>query len=121
MRKKTMAAVFATAALGVPAGAQAHVSVHPNFVPAGANVTLSVRVPNEEEKAVTTKVDVAVPPGFLDASPQVLPGWTAEVKHTKLAKPVQTDDGTLTEQVSEIVWTADSAKTGIPPEQFMTF
>jgi uncharacterized protein YcnI len=121
MKHKTVAAVVLAIALAAPAGAHAHVSLHPNYIPAGANVTLGIRVPNEETKTNTVKVDVSVPPGFLDVSTQVIPGWSAKVLHTKLAKPVKTDAGTVTDRVSEIIWTADRTQTGIPPGSFETF
>ena len=38
---------------------------------------------------------------------------------TKLAKPVTTDDGQVTEAVSQITWTATGV--GIPPQQFGLF
>lgn len=51
----------------------------------------------------------------------MLPGWKVDVKKTKLAKPVKTDDGEVTEQVSEITWTGDG-KTGIvKPGEFRDF
>ena len=116
-------AITAGAALALlaPAAAQAHVSIHPNEVPVGSFATLDIRVPNEMEKADTVKVSVQVPPGFLDVSPEYMPGWSVEVKTTKLAKPVQTDDGEVTEQVKEITWTGDGKQGKIPPEQFLSF
>ena len=49
-----------------------------------------------------------MPAGFLDVSTQPPPGWSADVKTTKLAKPVQTDDGPVDTQVSEVDFTAKS-------------
>ncbi len=39
------------ALLALPAAAQAHISLHPDTIPAGAFVTLDVRVPGEQEGA----------------------------------------------------------------------
>jgi len=108
-------------ALTAPAAAQAHVSLHPNEVPVGSFATLDIRVPNETDNANTVKLAVQFPPGFLDVSTEYMPGWSADVKTTKLAKPVQTDDGEVTEQVKEIVWTGSGAQGRIPPEQFLNF
>jgi uncharacterized protein YcnI len=115
---------FAIAVLGAllaPAVAQAHVSLHPNEVPTGAFATLDIRVPNESEDANTVKLAVQFPPGFLDVPTEYMPGWTAEVKTSKLAKPVQTDNGEVTEQVREIVWTGHGEQGKIPPGQFLNF
>src|SRR4029077_10962185 len=108
-------------ALAMPAVVQAHVSLHPNEVPTGSFATLDIRVPNEMESANTVKLAVQVPPGFLDISTEYMPGWTSKVLTSKLAKPVQTDDGEVTEQVREIVWTGDGKQGLIPPGQFLNF
>lgn len=120
MKLKTTLALFG-ALLALPASAGAHVSVHPNEVPTGSFATLSIRVPNESESANTTKLAVQFPPGFLDVSTEYMPGWSAEVKTGKLAKPVQTDDGEVTEQVKEITWTGSGGEGRIPPGQFLSF
>jgi uncharacterized protein YcnI len=114
-------ALAAALALLAPAAAQAHVSIHPNEVPTGSFATLDIRVPNEMESANTVKLAVQVPPGFLDVSTEYMPGWTSKVMTDKLAKPVQTDDGEVTEQVREIVWTGDGTQGVIPPGQFVNF
>jgi uncharacterized protein YcnI len=120
MRRVPVAVVTALALLA-PATAQAHVSLHPNEVPTGSFATLGIRVPNEMESANTTKLAVQFPPGFLDVSTEYMPGWSAEVKTSKLAKPVQTDDGEVTEQVREVIWTGDGKQGLIPPGQFLSF
>jgi uncharacterized protein len=119
MRRITTAAITAAALIG-PATADAHVSVHPNAVPAGANATLNIRVPSELDNAKTTKLQVQFPPGFIGVSTQPPPGWTSKVQTAKLAKPVQTDDGPIDTQVSEVDWTAGPG-AGIPPGQFANF
>jgi uncharacterized protein YcnI len=114
------AALVIAVAFVVPAAASAHVSVHPNAVPAGANATLDIRVPTESDTAKTTKLQVKFPPGFIGVATQPPPGWTSKVLTTKLAKPVQTDDGPIDTQVSEVDWTAGPG-AGIPPGQFANF
>ena len=76
MRAKMIAAVLATAALVAPAAAQAHVSLHPNTIPAGAFATLDVRVPGEQEGAYVTKVDVLFPSGFTGVDYENVAGWS---------------------------------------------
>lgn len=114
-------AVVAAFALLVPAAAQAHVSLHPNEVPTGSFATLDIRVPNEMESANTVKLAVQVPPGFLDISTEYMPGWTSKVLTSKLAKPVKGDEGEITEQVKEIIWTGEGKQGLIPPGQFLNF
>jgi len=121
MQRRIAAFAVAAGALAVPAAAQAHVTVQPTSVPAGAETVLSVRVPNERDDASTVKVDVKLPPGFVSASWEAVPGWSVRAVKQKLSKPVQTDDGPIDEQVGEIVWTAADRKAGIQPGEFRDF
>ena len=121
MQRRIAAFAVAAGALAVPAAAQAHVTVQPTSVPAGAETVLSVRVPNERDDAATVKVDVKLPPGFVSASWEAVPGWSVRAVKQKLSKPVQTDDGPIDEQVGEIVWTAADGKAGIQPGEFRDF
>lgn len=121
MRRLTILLLAAFALAAVPAAAGAHVSLHPNEVPTGAFATLDLRVPNESDNANTVKVAVQVPLGFTDVSPEYMPGWTPKIRTVKLAKPVETDDGPITEGVREIVWEGKGADGKIPPGQFLNF
>ena len=120
MFKKT---VLATAALVLvaPAAAQAHVTLQPNTATAGAYTRLDVRVPNERDDASTNKVEVQFPDGFASASYEPTPGWDVKVTKKTLDKPVQTDDGEITEGVDTITWTAKSEADAIPPGAFEDF
>jgi uncharacterized protein len=121
MKRITLASVAALGALTVPAVAQAHVTLQPKTAAAGAYVVENVRVPNETDDAVTTKVAVQFPEGFASASYQAIPGWSVKVVKEQLATPVKTDDGEITEGVKSITWTATSKADGIAPGQFQDF
>ena len=97
--KKLVPAALLALALLAPAAAQAHVTLQPNEAPEGAYTVLDVRVPNESDSENTTKVAVQFPEGFGDVSYQAVPGWKVKVVHEKLKKPIQTDDGPVTEGV----------------------
>jgi uncharacterized protein YcnI len=112
MLKLTAACCALAGFLLLPAAAQAHVSLHPNTVPAGAFATLDVRVPGEEENAYAYKVDTLLPPGFTDVDTQNVPGWSIKVVTKKLAKPIETDDGPVDEEVSQVIWTGDRSLDG---------
>ncbi|GGU74543.1 membrane protein [Streptomyces albospinus] len=121
LRRTTLVTTLTAAGLLTAAGsAFAHVTVHPGSYPKGAtDGTLTFRVPNEEDDADTTQVQVFLPTDH--PIPSVLvtpePGWTAEVKTTKLKNPIKTDDGTINEAVSQITWT----KGKIEPGQYQDF
>lgn len=119
--RRTAIIASATALLAAPTVAQAHVTLQPDQVPAGGFTRLDVRVPNERDDAGTTKVDVKLPPGFLSASYEPVPGWSAEVTKEKLAKPVEVEGFDVTEQVSRITWTGDGKQGVIAPGQFQDF
>jgi periplasmic copper chaperone A len=112
MRPRTIAALLALAALTIPAVAGAHISLHPNTIPAGAFVTLDVRVPGEQQGAYVYKVDMLVPPGFTAIDTQSVPGWSVKEIVVKPAKPIKADEGPVDEEVSQIVWTGDRSKLG---------
>ena len=122
MKRSTIAAALVAAvALAVPAVAGAHVTVQPSTATAGAFTRLDVRVPNERDDASTTKVELKLPDGFVFASYEPVPGWTVKVNRSKLAKPVKTDDGEVTEQISTITWTGHGSLGKISPGAFRDF
>src|ERR1700704_2108428 len=96
-----VAGIAAGALIVGPAPAWAHVTLAPASAVKGAtDVEIAFRVPNEETTP-TTKLQVFIPanPPFLGVLPQATPGWTAAVVTTKLATPIHTDDGDVTEVV----------------------
>ena len=113
--------LLSAVALAVPASAQAHVSLHPNTIPAGAFATLDVRVPGEQEGAHVTKVDTLFPPRFTGVDYENVPGWTARVIETKLATPITEDGETIDTQVSQIVWTWTGPLGEVNNGQFIQF
>jgi periplasmic copper chaperone A len=123
MRHRAIAILAAGATLSLaPATAQAHISLHPNTIPAGAFVTLDVRVPGEQPGAYADKVDMLVPPGFTEIDTQNVPGWSVRKIMTKLSTPIQTDEGPVSEEVSQIVWTGDRTTLGrLENGQFIQF
>jgi uncharacterized protein YcnI len=124
MRKtRTTLALLAIggALLAVPAAVQAHISLHPNTIPAGAFATLDVRVPGEQEGAYVKKVDTLFPSGFTGVDYENVAGWTAKVIETKLATPIKEDGETIDTEVSQIVWTWTGPLGKVNNGQFINF
>jgi periplasmic copper chaperone A len=120
------AAVLAGVAAAVVVGmgpAWAHVTVNPSQAVQGGFAKLTFRVPNEKDNASTTRLEVVIPTdapiAFVAVKP--VPGWTATTETTKLAQPIKSDDGEVTEAVSKITWTASGADTAIKSGQFQEF
>jgi periplasmic copper chaperone A len=117
-----LAATGTVLALGV-APAWAHVTVvAPGVNPGASDATITVRVPDESDRLDTTGLKLQLPTDHPIAGVLIArqPGWTAVAKQTKLATPIKTDDGDITEVVSEIDWTA-AAGGGIKPGFFGEF
>ena len=110
--KRIAATAAALGAFALPAAAQGHISLHPNTIPSGAFVTLDVRVPGEEAGAYAYKVVMAIPPGFTEIDTENVPGWTVHETITSLKQPLQTADGPVNQEVSEITWTGDRTTLG---------
>jgi uncharacterized protein YcnI len=106
-------------ALGAPAGA--HVTVQPSSAAKGGFQILSFSTPNEKDNANTVGLEVTLPTKYPIPFVSVKPmtGWTITTEKTKLAKPVTTDDGQVTEAVTKITWTATAG--GLEPGQFDLF
>jgi uncharacterized protein YcnI len=121
-RAAVVAASAGAMLLAVAAPAAAHVTVNPNTATQGGYTKVSFRVPNETDTTDTTKLEVALPTDTPVASVSLKPvtGWTAATEKTKLATPIKSDDGEITEAVSKITWTAQ-AGAGIKPGQFQEF
>ncbi|MGW7238234.1 YcnI family protein [Streptomyces sp. NPDC054804] len=114
-RAATVTALTAASVLAAAGAASAHVTVHPeSYAKGAADGVLTFRVPNEEDTASTTKVQVFLPTDHPVLGVLVSPrdGWTAKVTTTKLKTPVKTDDGTITEAASEITWTGGKIGAG---------
>jgi uncharacterized protein YcnI len=116
-----LAAAIGFVALAAPASA--HVTVVAPGATQGGYAVLTLRVPTESDTASTTALRVQLPTDtpIASVSVQPHPGWSFTTKTTKLATPIKTDDGDLTEAVSEIDWKADSAAAAIKPGEFDQF
>jgi uncharacterized protein YcnI len=95
--------------------------VVPASAPRGGSEIISFSVPNEKDDANTVQLEIDLPTKspIPSVSVQPKPGWTITTEKTKLAKPVTTDDGQVTEAVSKITWVATEG--GLTPGQFDLF
>jgi periplasmic copper chaperone A len=121
MKANRLVILLSASALIAAASAQAHISLHPNTIPAGAFATLDVRVPGEQEGAYVTKVDTLFPAGFTGVDYENVPGWTAKVIEAKLATPIQEDGETIDTEVSQIVWSWTGPLGKVSNGQFINF
>lgn len=109
------AALAAATVLLVAGPAAAHVTVQPSSAPKGAaDQSFAFRVPNEDDTASTVKVELYFPTDHPIASALIapVPGWTDQIQTTKLTTPIKTDDGDITDVVSEVTWSGGSIAPG---------
>ena len=101
--------------------ASAHVTVSAADATQSGYTVLTFQVPTESEKASTVGVQVELPDTPLA---QVLdrpqPGWTFSSVTKRLTTPISTDDGVVTQAISQVEWKA-SPGAGIKPGQFDQF
>lgn len=110
--------VLGLLALTVPS-ALAHITITPSTAETGSTAELTLRVPNEEAHAATTRVSVLIPTAHpiaqLLAKP--VPGWKVTIRSKHLAQPLVTDDGTFHSVVSQVTWSGGR----IGPGQYQDF
>jgi uncharacterized protein YcnI len=115
-------AIALLAALSTAAPAGAHVTVHPETIPAGSgDVELTFRVPNERDNANTLAFQVYFPTDrpwpTIDVLP--VPGWTAKEDIENLSRPINSSDGPVSRIVKDVTWTATNG--GIAPGPYADF
>ncbi|MBY8345420.1 YcnI family protein [Streptomyces spinosirectus] len=115
-------ALAASAVVVLSSPAFAHVTVQPEGTAAkGGYAVIDFKVPNERDKASTTKLEVSFPTDhpLASAMPEPIDGWDIKVTKSKLAKPIEMHGEKIDEAVSKITWTAKSG--GVEPGFFQKF
>jgi uncharacterized protein YcnI len=110
-RRHAVLSTVASALVLAPTAA-AHVTVHPDAVPADSFARFTIQVPNERDNASTTKLSVRLPNGLVFVSFQPKAGWQRTVTMKKLTKPVTVEGEQVTEQVGTVTWTGGKIGPG---------
>lgn len=114
--------VIAIGALSVWASsAFSHVTLEQAQVESGSTYKAVLRVGHGCEGLPTTALRVQLPAGFQGAKPMPKAGWTLQTKVDKLATPYDNHGKSITEDVTEITWTATSASAALPDSQYDEF
>jgi uncharacterized protein YcnI len=94
--------------------AAAHVTPDRDEAPKGGFTTVTFRVPNEEEDASTTQVEINFPTDtpITFVAVQPVPGWQYETETARLDEPVEGEDGEVTEAVSKVTYTGGEIRPG---------
>ena len=109
MNKSLISKCAIACALLLPlTSALAHVVLAEPSAPTNASYRATLRVSHGCEGSPVTALRVTIPEGFSGAKPMPKAGWILSTKSAKLAKPYTSHGKTITEDVTEISWTAAS-------------
>ena len=96
------------------------VLVDPN-AQAGSHYKGAIRIGHGCEGAATTGIRIFMPTGFEGAKPQPKSGWSVSSKKAKLAQPYVSHGKTITEDVVELEWKANTKQAALPDGSFDEF
>ena len=110
------------AALSAPLLAWPHVTLEQPQAAAGSTYKAILRVGHACEGAkLTTAITARLPAGFRGAHPVPKAGWTTTLRRAPLAEPYTTHGRTVTEDVVEVRWQADSPASALPADFYDEF
>jgi periplasmic copper chaperone A len=99
----------------------AHVVLDEPAALAGRSYKAVFKVGHACEGSPTTAIRVTLPAGFTGAKPMPKAGWRLDIKTAKLAVPYDNHGKLVTDDVSEITWTATSKDYWLPEAYYDEF
>ena len=99
----------------------AHIVLAEPAALANTSYRATLRVGHGCDGAPTTAIKVTLPNGFRGAKPMPKAGWIVSVKTAKLDQPYDNYGQRVTEDVSEISWTAASRESWLPDAYYDEF
>lgn len=121
LKISTPALAFAWAICTLATTVSAHIVLDEPAALANTSYRAAFRVGHGCEGSPTTAFSVQIPAGFRGARPMPKPGWTLATIRTKLERPYQDHGRSVTEDVSEITWTAASREAALPDAHYDEF
>lgn len=118
---KTIKFIAASALLACTASTFAHVVLDQPMAMAGSSYRAVFKVAHGCEGLPTTGLAVLIPAGVQGAKPMPKPGWALAVRTDKLAVPYTSHGKTVSEDVTEIRWTAQSKDAALPEAHYDEF
>ena len=114
--------MIAALAIRTPASVvSAHVVLEDQVALAGRSYKAIFKVGHGCEGSPTTVIRVTIPTGFKGAKPMPKTGWKLDIKTDKLTEPYDNHGKQVTEDVSEITWTAMSKDSYLPEAYYDEF
>jgi copper(I)-binding protein len=116
-----MLTLLSASAWFIPSTVSAHAVLADQTALAGSYYKGAIRIGHGCDGSATTGIKLFIPAGFEGAKPQPKTGWTLKVKKAKLAEPYQSHGKTVTEDVVELEWNANSKENALPDGAFDEF
>lgn len=102
--------------------ARAHVALETPSATAGSTYKAVLMVGHGCDGGQPTHtVSVRIPAGFKGAKPMAKAGWALSIRREPLAQPYTSHGKTITDDVAEVVWTAQSDEARLPDAQYDEF
>lgn len=120
--KRVIFQVAAIACLAISASAvHAHVVLDVKSAEAGSYYRGALRVGHGCNGSPVNQLVVTIPAGVQGAKPMPKPGWRIDIERKPLAKPYNSHGRVVTEDVSEIRWTANTPADALPDVHYDEF
>lgn len=110
-------AAFAASTLMLAGPAFAHATLSPATAANGATVKVAIAIPHGCDGASTDTVTVALPEGFVSATPMVKAGWTVDITKGDYQKTYQVHGEPVSSGALSVTWSGGS----VPDDQFDEF
>ncbi len=107
--------------LTVASATLAHVVLSEPAAPSGTSYRATLRVGHGCDGSPITALRVTLPAGFTGAKPMPKAGWVLSIQSAMLAKPYESHGKTITQDVTEISWTASSRDNWLPDAYYDEF
>jgi periplasmic copper chaperone A len=121
MLSNTTKLIAACAIFYWASSAFAHITLEQATVETNATTKATLRVGHGCDGLPTQALRVQVPEGFQGSKPMPKAGWTLSIQRAKLAKPYDDHGKQVTEDVTEVTWTANSREAYVADDQYDEF
>ena len=118
---KHLKLIAISALLACQGSAFSHVVLEQQTAFVGESYRAVFRVGHGCDGLATTGITVHIPPGVQGAKPMPKAGWTLTVRKEPLATPYTSHGKQVTEDVTEVAWTAASPDAALPEAHYDEF
>jgi uncharacterized protein YcnI len=120
--RRTLALLVTSTLLFSTSAVRAHVALETPSATAGSYYKAVLMVGHGcDGGQATHTVTVRIPAGFQGAKPIPKPGWALSIRREPLVQPYTSHGKQVTDDVTEVAWTAQSTEAQLPDAQYDEF